>query len=413
MSNHESAEARKNSLENFCLKRYGAPMTHPTLTIVQMLPELESGGVERGTLEISRHLRRKGHRSIVISGGGRMVSELEKSGGEHVTWPVGAKSPRAIPCVCALRSFLVREKVDALHLRSRVPAWIGLLAVKSLPIARRPALVTTFHGFYSVHRFSAVMTKGDKVIAISKTISDHIQKEYGVPDHRLTLIHRGFDEETFDPDRVSPERIEAVKKKWGIKDAPGPVIILPGRLTQWKGQDIFIKSLALLEKNQPWQAVCVGDVRENPAWAQELEALIRRHGLSGRVTLGGHCSDMPAALMAADIVVSASSTQPEAFGRVAVEAQAMARPIIATAHGGSLETVKDGETGWLVPPLDVRGMARALEEALSDRVLREKYGKNGQKRVRRLFAARIMCEKTLQVYHEVLDIRRKEMKKVP
>ncbi|VEN74845.1 Glycosyl transferase, group 1 [Candidatus Desulfarcum epimagneticum] len=401
--NTNVGDAVKISLKIFPSNDILLSMTQSKLTVVQTLPELESGGVERGTLEISRHLLQKGHRSIVVSGGGRLVSELEKSGGEHVTWPVGAKSPRAIPCVFALRSFLVREKVDVLHLRSRVPAWIGLTAVKTIPKSKRPALVTTFHGFYSVHRFSAVMTKGDKVIAISKTIADHIQKEYGVPGHRLTLIHRGFDEETFDPDRVSPDRIKAVKRKWGLEEDPGPVIILPGRLTRWKGQDVFIKSLARLDPGLAWRAVCVGDVRENPAWARTLEGLIRRHDLSGRVILGGHCADMPAALMAADIVVSASSTQPEAFGRVAVEAQAMARPIIATAHGGSLETVKDRETGRLVPPEDVGEMAGALSEVLSDRGLREAYGKNGQKRVRRLFTARIMCEKTLEVYHEVVS----------
>jgi glycosyltransferase involved in cell wall biosynthesis len=382
------------------------PINKNRLTVVQMLPELESGGVERGTLELSRYLTEKGHRSMVISGGGRMVVDLEKSGGEHITWPVGEKSPVGIPYIFFLRALLIREKVDILHLRSRVPAWIGVLALKSLPKNRRPALITTFHGFYSIHRFSAVMTKGDRVIAISKVIQEHLKKEYGVAGHRIRLIHRGFDETIFNPAMVSEKRVEAIKAGWGLGGCKDPVIVLPGRLTLWKGQDIFIKSLGALKQREPelaWQAVCVGDKEENAKYARILEKLIDDHDLSDRVRLGGHCSDMPGALMAADIVVSASSTEPEAFGRIAVEAQAMARPIIASAHGGSLETVKDGETGWLVPPMDIDALAHAVSDALSNPSRREEYGQNGRKWARRYFTTDKMCEATLNVYQEVVS----------
>jgi len=384
------------------------------LTVLQMLPDLESGGVERGTLELSRYLTERGHRSLVISGGGRLVRELEESGGRHIAWPVGAKSPRGIPYIFRLCALLKREKVDILHLRSRVPAWIGLLALKSLPKKRRPTLITTFHGFYSVHAFSAVMAKGEKVIAISQVIWDHLKKEYKVPDHRIRLIHRGFDERIFDPAKVSKTRVEGIKKGWGLPDSNDPVIVLPGRLTLWKGQDIFIKSLGRLKKmntDAPWQAVCVGDNVENAKYAQVLERLIAEHDLSDRVRLGGHCSDMPGALMAADIVVSASSTEPEAFGRIAVEAQAMARPIIASAHGGSLEIVKHKETGWLVPPMDIEALALALAEALSDPIRRETYGKNGRKWVKANFTTDKMCEATLNLYHEMVSMNRPGMKR--
>ena len=382
------------------------------ITAVQMLPDLESGGVERGTLELSRHLVKKGHRSIVISAGGRMVPELEKSGGEHVKWPVGAKNPVCLPYIFLLRNFLAREKVDILHLRSRVPAWAGVLAMKTLPERRRPGLVTTFHGFYSSRKFSAVMTKGDKVIAISRTIADHIKKEYRVPDHRVELIHRGFDEESFDPGRVSAQRIKKIKEDWGLQNSRAPVIMLPGRLTRWKGQDVFIKSLALLkkkEKNLEWRAICAGDKNKNSGCASILQKMINENGISNRVRLAGHCSDMPAAFMASDIVVSASSTEPEAFGRIAVEAQAMGRPVIASAHGGSLETVKDRKTGWLVPPMDTESLAAALSEALSNRDLREKYGENGRKRVKQRFRTERMCELTLKVYRRVLEMRRRRV----
>lgn len=373
------------------------------ITVLQMLPELEAGGVERGTLELGRYLVRHGHRSLVVSGGGRLVSQLEQEGSAHVTMRVGVKSPASLQYILPLRRLLQRERVDVLHLRSRLPAWLGYLAWLSLPRQKRPVLVTTFHGFYSVNSYSAIMAKGDAVIAVSGAIRDHIAQSYGRTGE-VTTIFRGVDAESFNPSHVDQARLTRLRKAWNIEENK-PVVMLPGRISRWKGQDVFVRSLAGL-KNSNYQAVIVGDVEEAPHQAQELRDLIGQSHLRERVKMVGHCQDMPAAYLLADIVVSASSSEPEAFGRVSIEAMAMGRPVIATAHGGSLETVVHKETGWLVQPADVRDMTRALEEALSlPRERLRSVGACGRDRVLRQFTTEAMCEQTLAVYQQWLQRR--------
>ncbi|MDP2646168.1 MAG: glycosyltransferase family 4 protein [Desulfobacterales bacterium] len=376
------------------------------ITVVQMLPGLHSGGVERGTLELGRYLCEKGHKSIVISAGGGLTCRLENEGSTHVTWPVGEKSPRCLLYILRLRNLLVRERVDILHLRSRLPAWIGFFAWKSLPEKKRPVLITTFHGFYSVNPYSRVMTRGERVIAISKVIARHMEAKYKVSREKIVIIPRGVDEKAFDPDAVSRDRMAAIAGPWKLKKDLGPVILLPGRISRWKGQDVFIQSLALI-RDLSWCAFCVGDKTENRSYAARLQKLISESGLKDRVSLPGHCDDMPAALMLADVVVSAASTEPEAFGRIAVEAQAMGKPVVASAHGGSLETVQHGKTGWLVKPDDPHSMAGALREAISNEKLRFRFGSAGQRWVRENFTTRKMCRRTLDLYLELVTDKRK------
>jgi len=372
------------------------------IRVVQMLPELESGGVERGTLELGKYLCDNGHHSIVISAGGRMVSQLEGDGSRHLSWRVGSKHPVCLKYVFPLRRLLQNQKVDILHLRSRLPAWIGYLAWKSLPKNERPRLITTFHGFYSVNRYSAVMTKGERVIAISRCVADHIQTQYKIPKEKVVLIHRGVDEAYFDSAAVSGERIRTLKERWGLAEDSGPLLMLPGRISSWKGHDIFFKSLALI-KDLPWLAVCVGDQDDGSNHSRRLRELIGKLDLKDRVRFVGHCTDMPAALMIADVVVSASSTEPEAFGRVAIEGQAMGRPVIASAHGGSLETVLDHKTGWLVRPQDELALAGALTEAILKKDLRKTFGDEGQRWIRENFTIKKMCRATLELYLNLLD----------
>ena len=206
-------------------------MVAESITVVQMLSDLESGGVERETLELARYLCRQGHRSIVISAGGRMVSQLEKEGSTHITWKVGVKRPASLKTVFPLRRLLQEEHVDILHVRSRLPAWIGYLVWRSLPEKTRPRLVSTFHGFYSVNPYSAVMTKGERIIAISKSVADHIRQHYKVSDDRVVLIYPGVDEDYFNPDAVSGERIQILRERWDLADYAGPIIMLPGRIS--------------------------------------------------------------------------------------------------------------------------------------------------------------------------------------
>ena len=377
-------------------------MVAESITVVQMLPDLEGGGVERGTLELARYLRHQGHRSIVISAGGRMVSQLEKEGSTHITWKVGVKHPAGLKTFFPLRRLLQEEHIDILHVRSRLPAWIGYLVWRSLPEKTRPRLVTTFHGFYSVNCYSAVMTKGERVIAISKSVADHIRQHYKVPDDRVVLIYRGVDENYFSPTAVSGERIQALRERWELADYSGPIIMLPGRISPWKGHDVFFRSLSIIQK-VPWKALCVGDDTESSHHGLRLRQMIQELGLAKRIQLVGHCDDMPAALMLADVVVSTSSSEPEAFGRIVVEAQAMGKPVIASAHGGSLETVLDRKTGWLVPPNDELSLADALTQAILDKGLRQKMGCFGQEWVRKTFTISKMCKETVALYKELLQ----------
>lgn len=382
-------------------------MVSEKLTIVQVLPEMEEGGVEGETLDYALYLAQQGHRSIVISGGGRMVPALEQAGCTHVTWPsIGAKSLGCLRYISRLKYFMLEEKVDVIHLRSRLPAWIGYLAWKSIPPLRRPALITTFHGFYSVNCYSTIMTKGERVVAVSDTIKSHILENYRTGGHKINVIHGGYDENIFDPDKIEKSRIEQLRKQWDVPVGV-PVIMLPGRLTFWKGQELFIESLARI-KELPFFGICVGDTNDNPGYTKKLREKIHSHGLERKVILAGHCDDMPAALALSDIVVSASSSQPEAFGKVAIEAMAMKKVIIATAHGGSLETVIDGETGYLVPPLCSVSMADSIKKVLADEKTRNRLGENGLKRVRSCFTAKQMCEKTLALYRDLLLEKRRE-----
>jgi glycosyltransferase involved in cell wall biosynthesis len=279
---------------------------------------------------------------------------------------------------------------------------VGYLAWKKMPVGARPRLVTTFHGFYSVSRYSAIMTKGEKIIAISQSVADHIQQEYGISPEYIELIYRGFDETIFDPSKIIPEDFSYWQDKWGMPNGnKSPIIMLPGRLTRLKGHDVFIKALSMI-RDMEWLAVCVGAADDNPAYRDELEKLAVSLYLENKVRFVGHCDNMPVAYKLSDIVISATSTRPEAFGRIAVEAQAMERPVIASAQGGSLETVLPGKTGWLVDPGDSESLANALRQYLSNKELRKEYGRAGRKWVLANFTTEKMCEKTVNVYNSLL-----------
>ncbi len=371
------------------------------LTIVQMLPELITGGVERGTLEIGAYLVKNGHRSIVVSNGGPMVKDLVDNGSEHITLPVGSKNPRSLMCILKLRKLFIEEKVDIIHLRSRMPAWIGFLAAKTIPFKKRPRIVTTFHGVYSINKYSAIMTKGDGIIAISHFIKDHLKEVYGVPDDRVKLIFRGFDSARFHPDKVSQEKIENFKKEWGLTNFMEPIIIFPARFSKWKGHSLLLDALEKI-KHLQWKSVFVGDFNENFKYYSLIKRKAQNNKIADRVIFTGLCTDMPAALKSCDIAVSASLS-PEAFGRVAVEAQAMGLPVIATAHGGSLETVKDLKTGWLCEPDNSTAMGNALNEAVTNAKKRSKMGTDAITWVTGNFNTQIMCHKTVELYKELLS----------
>lgn len=374
----------------------------PPPTVLQALPHLGAGGAVEGAVQIAAALAAAGGTALVASAGGPRVADVEAAGARHIRLPLDTKNPlRMRSNARALAKAAAACGADILHARSRAPAWSAEAAARRLG----RGFVTTFHGVYS-HRstpkraYNAVMTRGDRVIAISEYVAGHIRDVYRAPPERVRVIPRGVDTARFDPAAVTPARKAALRAAWGQEGAAGPLVMLPGRLTRWKGHHVLIEALARLGRND-LRCVFVGDDQGRRRFRAGLEASIGRRGLTGRVRLVGPCADMPAAYALADLAV-APSTVPEAFGRVAVEAQAMGRPVIAADHGGARETVRNGETGWLVAPDDPEALATALAAALAmPPERRAALGAAGRAHALSRFAAETMCRATLALYESL------------
>ncbi|MCC3304191.1 glycosyltransferase family 4 protein [Sneathiella sp. HT1-7] len=374
---------------------------HPT--VLQILPSLNGGGVERGTIEMASAMKEAGWTPIVASSGGIMTHELKRIGVRHITLPLASKNPFVMRRNISRLAAIVREfDVDILHARSRAPAWSAYFTAKRTGAH----FVTTFHAAYTrggflKNAYNSIMTKGEKVIAISDFIAHHILRNYDIAPEKVVIIPRGVDGRKFNPAAIHAERIIDMARSWGLPDGV-PVIMLPGRLTRLKGHGTFIEALSRI-KDREFLALLVGSTEGREAYCEELNALVKSYGLEGRVQIKGHCDDMAVALMLSDVVVSAT-TVPEGFGRIAVEAQAMGRPVIATAHGGSMETIIDRETGWLVPVGDVDEMAAALAEAIDlSSEDREAVAIKAREHVMTHFAIEHMCNATIALYEDVLD----------
>lgn len=367
-------------------------------TILQILPALESGGVERGTVEIARALVAAGFGSIVVSEGGKMVEEIEKAGAKHIWAPLNTKNPfQILANSYDIADIVKKHDVDILHARSRAPAWSALLAARRW---KKP-FVTTFHGVYKIgnplkKKYNSVMVKGHRVIAVSEFIARHIRENYGADEKRLRVIERGVDLGFFAPGKVTPERSAKLADEWRVP--PGKkVLLLPGRLARWKGQGVFIEALKKAEGD--FYAVILGDASGHEGYCAELEAAIEAGGLAGRAVIMPAVSDMPAAYSLAEIVV-APSTEPEAFGRVPLEAQAMGRLVIAANHGGARDTVENGHTGILVQPRDTEALAHAITHLLRlDPEKKSRMQKAAMEHASR-FPVERMCDLTLKVYRE-------------
>ena len=371
------------------------------LTVLQVLPALQAGGVERGAVDVAAAVVAAGGRAIVASAGGRLEAKLARAGAEHVRLPVDRKLPGHLWRNAGRLAALIRaEKVDIVHARSRAPAWSARAAARRTGIP----FVTTFHGIYAFRSplkkaWNRIMTGGDRVIAVSDHVAEHMRVQYGVPAERIATIHRGVDLDHFDIRAVSEARIVQLAQAWDLPDG-AQIVMLPGRLTRLKGHAVLIDALAMLRREGA-MALLIGAEAGRRGYRNALLRRVERHGLEGAVRFVGHCADMPAAYMLADVVVSAS-TQPEAFGRIAVEAQAMGRPVIATDHGGARETVVPGETGWLTPPGDAKALAAALDAALAmTDAERRRMAEAAVANVRRRFSKQVMTDRTLAVYAEL------------
>ena len=379
-------------------------MNSRPLSICQIIPALGAGGAEQGCIDVAAGIRANGGESFVISHGGSRVPELLRHGTTHIDMPVHSKNP-----ITAWKNYneirrLIREKnIKLIHVRSRAPAWSAYYAAR----AENIPFITTCHAPYNIknnewkRKYNAIMARGDRVIAISKFVKQYLLGNYNIDETNIRLIPRGVDIDKFHPSKVTSERMIKLTQQWRIPDG-ARVILLPGRLTRWKGQSVLINAMAQI-KDQDLFAVLIGSDQGRTEYRTELENLIREKNLEHRVRVTDHCNDMPAAYSLATIVCSAS-TDPEGFGRISIEAQAMGRMIIATDHGGAKETIVAGETGWLVPPADSSALAKVIAEALDmEPEKRAIMASHAMAHIADHFTRGKMVDETMDVYAELLQ----------
>ena len=337
------------------------------LTVMQLLPQLDVGGVERGTIQIAQALVAAGHRALVVSAGGRLVPELEACGAEHVTLAIGEKRLSTLRLVGALREGIRARDVDVVHARSRLPAWIGHLALRGIAAAQRPAWVTTVHGPYSVNRYSRIMVSGTRVIAISDFIHGYITSNYPQVDARsISVIPRGVDRAQypfdFEPDGAW---MAGWRAQYGALDGRA-LLILPARLTRWKGQLDFIEVVALLrQRGLAVHGLIAGAAHPRKrAFEDELRARVAALGLRDDVSFLGQRSDLRE-LLAISAIACSLTTEPEAFGRTTIEALSVGTPVVGYDYGGTSEILRRCFPQGLVPTGNVEAAADCIARLLA------------------------------------------------
>ena len=407
------------------MQRYASPFVHDAIsplagqTVLQILPALDTGGAEQSTVDTAGALADIGARPLVAAQGGRLVSELQARGGIWLPFPAGTKNPAAMALnVRRLVNLIRAEKPAIVHARSRAPAWVALAACR---LTDTP-FITTYHGNYSGGgplkvRYNSVMARGDIVIANSDYTAKLITGQFPWAAERLRIVLNGTDFRSFSAATVDPARVERLRIQWGV--APEDrIVLLAARLTRWKGQGVLIKAAETLMREGLTGTVFIlaGDEQGKPGYAKELDEMIAAAGLDGIVRRVGHCADMPAALMAAS-VVTVPSTEPETFGRVAVEAQSVGTPVVVSDLGAVSETVmapptvpSEQRTGWRVPANDAEALARGITAALSlGASARDAMGRRARTHVEENFSLQRMAEGTLDAYATLLDARAKRV----
>ena len=371
--------------------------------IMQIIPALGAGGAEQGCIDVAAEITRSGGKAIVVSNGGHRVHELARIGALHIDLPVHSKNPIIMwRNIVRLRKVINDHNVDIVHVRSRAPAWSALRACHTT--AAR--FMTTCHAPYNISGkakrfYNSAIAKGERVIAISNYVANYLLENYKIDRRNIRLIHRGIALERFHPTIVTPAQMIQLSTKWRLPDGAS-IVLMPGRLTRWKGHHILIEAMARLNRPDVF-CVIIGSDQGRKEYREELEELVRTRGLEKQLRIVDHCDDMPAAYMLSTVVVSAS-TDPEGFGRIPVEAQAMGKPIIATDHGGAQETVLRNETGWLIPPNDAETLANCLHQALDlNQSQRSILATQAMNHIAQNFTREKMVDKTMNVYAEILQ----------
>lgn len=366
------------------------------MKVLQILPELNAGGVERVVMVMADYLVAQGHQSVVVSNGGRFIATLEKSGTRHLALPVHRKSLRSLFQVRPLRDILEQERPDILHLHSRVPGWIAWLAWRKMNPQTRPRLVSTVHGFYSVNAYSAIMMRGERVIAVSECICDYVKTDFPkTPAAVLRLVRHGIAPADY-PRDFKPDA--AWLDRWQ-KDFPQftgrQLLLLPGRITRLKGHEDFLRLIATLRKTNPKiHGVIVGDTHPRKrAYLAELQQLVAQLNLANDVTFVGHRSDLRE-IMAVSQVICSLSTSPESFGLTTLEALALGRPVVGYDHGGVGELLRELYPTGRVPLRDEAALVTTTQSLLTSAP--------APAAVKKPFTLEAMCRGTLDVYRELL-----------
>jgi len=382
--------------------------------VLQVVPELDTGGVEQTVVDVSRAVIAAGGRSIVATRGGRLAETLQQMGAKVVVMPVHSKNPFVQwRNTGRLRALIRAEAVDIVHVRSRAPAMAAINAAR----AEKVHSVATYAGIYNARSalkrwYNSQMTRADMTIANSDFTRAHILSAYPkVAPEQVIAIPRGIDLKRFDPEAFDVRRIMKLEEAWGA--SPDDTVIrflLAGRLTRWKGQTLIIEAASLLKEQGAtnFQVFMAGDAQGRDDYRRELDGLITKYGLTEQIRLVGHVTDMPSAYSLCHYAL-APSLEPEAFGRTAVEPQAMQRPVLAAAHGATAETVIEGETGWLVPPGDASAWAAAMKTAVDLTAGRRfAMGVAGRANVKARFTLDVMCDRTLDVYRALLILQARQ-----
>ena len=371
-------------------------------TILQVLPKLDAGGAERVAIEIAEAVSRAGWRPLIAAEDGLLTHLAKRAGAEIINLPLATKNPLKIKKNAKkLRRIIKENHVDLVHAHSRAPAWSAYYASRKLGIP----FITTYHGSYNEEnwlkrRYNRVMVLGDRVVAVSNFIADLIKSRYQFDFTKINVIHNGVDPHKFDPTSIKGDRAVRLAKEWRIEDGH-PNILLPARLTSWKGQTLFIEALARM-KHQETVGILIGSDQGRHHYTQELMDLAVKSGVGGRLRLAGHLEDMPAALKLADIVVNCS-LEPEAFGRTIIEAQAMGKIVVAANHGGARETIEPNVSGFLVPPNDAAALAAVFDMILEGNMdMRLAFGARAREAVIQRFSLAAMQARYLELYTEIL-----------
>ena len=380
-------------------------MSKDKVKVLQVLPELGQGGVELGTIQVAEALTAAGIENYVASAGGRMEYQLERLGVKHFKLPLKTKNPFKLWRNAQKLAAIIRENnINIVHARSRAPAWSAYWATQVTGVH----FITTFHGTYGLGPhgikkvYNRVMTYGEKVIAISSHIKNHLMTIYHVPEEKIAFIHRCVDIEKFNPDAVTSERLKNIIEQYELP-TDKKLILLIGRLTAWKGQGLLIDALAKLKERGDFHCIFTGDDQGRTKYTERLVNKIKEYGMNGCYTFIRHTDDVPALMKACDIVVSAS-LDPEAFGRIAAEGEAMGKIVIASNIGGSLDNLKDSITGRHFISGDADDLAHKIEWALDlPSSEQKKISSAAQNFVKENFTKQIMCDKTLAVYRSVID----------